>query len=187
MKVNKTKLQGLLTIELDCFKDSRGFFLESYNEKRYKENGITDSFVQENHSRSSIGVLRGMHYQLRKPQAQIVTIMHGSVYYVCVDVRKGSNTFGTWHGVELNDRGIMQLYMAPGFAGGFLVLSELADLHYNVSEFYDPYDERGLLWSDSDIGINWSTSSPKINARDSEFSKLVNIASDSLPLMKNNS
>jgi dTDP-4-dehydrorhamnose 3,5-epimerase len=181
MKVNKTKLKGLLAIEPDCFHDQRGFFLETYNEKRYKDNGITDIFIQENHSRSSKGVLRGMHYQVRKPQAQIVTIMHGSVYYVCVDVRRFSNTFGMWHGVELNDSGIMQLYMSPGFAGGFCVLSEVADLHYNVSGFYDPNDEGGLLWNDTDICIDWPISNPKINIRDNRFSKLVNIPSNYLP------
>ena len=184
MKVNKTKLQGLLTIELDCFKDSRGFFLESYNEKRYKENGITDSFVQENHSRSSIGVLRGMHYQIKKPQAQIVTIMNGKVFYACVDVRVDSSTFGEWHGVELSDNGIMQLYMAPGFAGGFCVLSTIADLHYNVSGFYDLHDEGGLLWNDSNVSIKWPISSPKVNIRDSDFQSLKDIASHKLPSEK---
>jgi len=172
MKVNNTKLQGLLTIELDCFNDERGFFLESFHEERYKSHGISDVFVQENHSRSSQGVLRGMHYQVRKPQAQIVTIMHGSVYYVCVDVRRGSSTFGMWHGIELNDRDIMQLYMSPGLAGGFCVLSEVADLHYNVSGFYDANDEGGLFWNDLDVGIQWPIDNPVVTARDAGYPKL---------------
>jgi dTDP-4-dehydrorhamnose 3,5-epimerase len=182
MKIIKTKLQGVLQIDLDCFEDERGFFLESYQVERYKRYGISDTFVQENHSRSSRGVLRGMHYQIKSPQAQIVTIMHGSVYYVCVDVRRDSDTFGMWEGVELSDKGIMQLYMAPGFAGGFCNLSELADLHYKVSGFYDPSDEGGVLWNDSDININWPISNPKITSRDGKFLKLADISNNLLPL-----
>jgi dTDP-4-dehydrorhamnose 3,5-epimerase len=184
MNVAETKLPGLLTVKLNCFEDERGFFVETYHKERYFENGITDKFVQENHSRSKRGVLRGMHYQFKKPQAQIVTIMHGRVYYVCVDVRKESKTYGIWEGVELSDSGIMQLYMSPGFAGGFCVLSEIADLHYNVSELYDPNDEGGLLWNDSDVSIDWPISDPIINSRDSNFPKLSNINSDYLPLNK---
>jgi len=183
MKINKTSLQGILSIELDCFKDKRGFFLETYHEKRYKDYGISDNFIQENHSRSSKGVLRGMHYQKRRSQAQLVTIMHGAVYYVCVDLRRNSSTFGKWDGVELNDKGIMQLYMSPGFAGGYCVLSEVADLHYNVTELYEPNDEGGLLWNDPDVNIDWPISNLKINLRDKEFPKLVNILDDDLPLI----
>ena len=181
MKVNKTPLKGLLTIEPDCYYDERGFFLETYQKSRYNEIGITNQFIQGNHSRSTEGVLRGMHYQIRKPQVQIVTIMRGCVYYVCVDVRKGSGTFGLWYGVELSNNGIMQLHMSPGFAGGFCVLSAVADLHYNVSELYDPNAEGGLLWNDSDIGIKWPISNPKVNSRDSSFPRLINIVSDNLP------
>ena len=175
MIVKNTTLEGLLTIEPKCFNDERGFFLETYQEKRYKEVGICDKFIQANHSRSSQGVLRGLHYQIKKPQAQIVTIMHGKVFYVCVDVRANSSTFGKWHGVKLSDDGVMQLYMAPGFAGGFCALSTTADLHYNVSGFYDHDDEGGLLWNDPDVGIIWPISSPKTNSRDNSFPKLSDI------------
>ena len=181
MIVKNTSIDGLLTIEPECFKDERGFFLETFQEKRYKEFGITDKFVQANHSRSAKGVLRGMHYQIKKPQAQIVTIIHGEVFYVCVDVRGDSRTFGKWHGVHLSHKGIMQLYMAPGFAGGFCALSAIADLHYNVSGFYNPNDEGGLLWNDLDVSIDWPISSPKVNFRDSQFSKLKNIDINKLP------
>ena len=185
MKVHKTPLEGLLVIEPDVFKDERGFFLETYQNSRYEKIGLNDQFIQGNHSRSTRGVLRGMHYQVKKPQSQIVTIFCGCVYYVCVDVRKKSPTFGSWHGVELNEKGIMQLYMAPGFAGGFCVLSEVADLHYNVSELYDHHDEGGLLWNDPDIGIKWPFPLPKLNQRDSSFPCLKDILSNRLPQSSN--
>ena len=113
-----------------CFEDDRGFFLETFHEKRYKEMGLKEKFVQQNHSRSKKGVLRGLHYQINKSQAQIVTIMSGTVYYVAVDLRSWSETFGGWFGVELGDQGIRQFYMEPGFAGGFCVLKGDANLHY---------------------------------------------------------
>ena len=184
MKVIKTPLEGFLAIEPDLYKDDRGFFLETYQEERYQQFGIVDKFVQDNHSRSAKGVLRGMHFQVKYTQAQIITIMSGSVYYVCVDLRRNSSTFGKWHGIELSDNGIMQLYMAPGFAGGFCVLSPIADLHYSVSGFYDPDDEGGVLWNDPDISIEWPISSPKVNFRDSQFSLLKDIASNKLPSEK---
>jgi dTDP-4-dehydrorhamnose 3,5-epimerase len=184
MKVIKTPLEGFLSIEPDLFEDERGFFLETYHEDRYNKVGIFDKFIQGNHSRSSKGVLRGMHYQIKKPQAQIVTIMYGKVFYVCVDLRVNSSNFGKWHGIELSDNGIMQLYMAPGLAGGFCVLSPIADLHYSVSGFYDPDDEGGVLWNDPDISIEWPISSPTVNFRDSQFSLLKDIASNKLPSEK---
>jgi dTDP-4-dehydrorhamnose 3,5-epimerase len=181
MKIHKTPLEGLLAIEPDCFKDERGFFLETYQQERYKDAGITDTFVQSNHSRSLKGVLRGMHYQVSKPQAQIITIMNGSVYYVCVDLRQQSINFGKWHGIELSNEGIMQMYMAPGFAGGFCVLSDIADLHYKVSGIYDPNDEGGLLWSDPDIGIQWPFKPTNITDRDGNFPTLEAIKNHNFP------
>jgi dTDP-4-dehydrorhamnose 3,5-epimerase len=173
MKVIKTPLEGFLAIEPDLFKDDRGFFLETYQEERYQQAGITDKFVQDNHSRSAKGVLRGMHFQVQRPQAQIVTVMRGKIFDVVVDLRKKSKTFGQWHGVELGENSkVRQVYMAPGFAHGFLVLSDFADLHYKVSGMYDPTDESGLLWNDSDIGIEWPGDSFIVNQRDSDFSKL---------------
>ena len=178
MKAIKTPLEGFLVIEPDVYKDDRGFFLETYQEERYHQAGITDKFVQDNHSRSSKGVLRGMHFQVKKPQAQIVTVMRGKIFDVVVDLRKKSKTFGQWHGVELSENNkVRQVYMAPGFAHGFLVLSDFADLHYKVSGMYDPTDEGGLLWNDQDIAIEWPGNSFIISQRDSDFRLLSKISS----------
>lgn len=183
MKVEKTKLAGLLVIEPKCFGDERGFFLESYQHDRYRDAGITDDFVQDNHSRSVGGVLRGIHFQVQRPQAQIVTVMHGRIFDVAVDLRQNSKTFKQWFGVELSDRGPRQIYMAPGFAHGFCVLSDVADLHYKVSRFYDHADEGGLLWSDPEIAIKWPGQDPVVSARDAAFPPLRNIDRAALPQM----
>ena len=153
MLVKDTGLAGLLLIEPACFRDERGFFLESFQAERYREHGISDNFVQDNHSRSRRNVLRGIHFQVKHPQAQVVTVVRGRIFDVAVDLRPSSPTFARWYGVELSDEGPRQLYMAPGFGHGFCVLSELADLHYKVSRLYDPADEGGLIWNDSEIGI----------------------------------
>jgi dTDP-4-dehydrorhamnose 3,5-epimerase len=185
MKVEKTNLPGLLLIEPKCFGDERGFFLESYQRDRYRDAGITDDFVQDNHSRSVGGVLRGMHFQVQRPQAQIVTVMHGRIFDVAVDLRQNSKTFKQWFGVELSDRGPRQIYMAPGFAHGFCVLSDVADLHYKVSRFYDHADEGGLLWSDPEIAIAWPGQDPVVSARDAAFPVFAKIDGAALPHMDN--
>lgn len=166
MNITRTPLEGLLLIEPHYFKDERGFFLESYERERYQALGITEDFVQDNHSRSARHVLRGLHYTKRKPQAQILTVMRGKIFDVVVDIREDSPTFGKWFGVELSDEGIRQIYMPHGFAHGFCVLSEHADLHYKVSQRYDSNDEGGLRWNDPDVGIEWPVSTPVISARD---------------------
>ena len=181
MHVNKTGLSGLLLIEPRSFRDERGFFLESFHEKRYRDHGIADTFVQENHSRSRQGVLRGLHFQVRRPQAQIVTVTRGRIFDVAVDLRADSATFGRWFGAELSDEGPRQLYMAPGFAHGFCVLSEFADLLYKVSQMYDPADEGGLLWSDPDIGVRWPIHSPLVSARDAAYPRLRELTRARLP------
>ena len=172
IKVKSTSLEGFLIIETNCHKDDRGFFLETYQEDIYKAAGITDKFVQDNQSRSIKGVIRGMHFQVNRPQAQIVTIMRGSVFDVGVDLRRNSPTFGKWHGVELSDVGQRQVYMAPGIAHGFCVLSDLADLHYKVSRFYDPDDECGMVWNDSEVNIDWPSITPLIHQRDATYQSL---------------
>ena len=172
IKVKKTSLEGFLIVELETFKDDRGFFLETFKEKSYKEAGITDKFVQDNQSRSSKGVLRGMHFQVKRPQAQIVTVMRGCIFDVGVDLRQNSSTFGQWYGVELSDVGQRQVYMAPGIAHGFCVLSDLADLHYKVSRFYDPDDECGMVWNDSEVNIDWPSITPLIHQRDATYQSL---------------
>lgn len=181
MKVKRTPLEGFLLIEPDCFQDERGFFLETYQEKRYKEAGITDQFVQDNQSRSKKGVLRGMHFQVKRPQAQIVTVMRGRVFDVGVDLRPNSETFGQWHGFELADTGQRQVYMAPGIAHGFYVLSDWADLHYKVSRFYDVDDEGGLLWNDPEINIRWPAVAPHIHHRDAVYPALSQLEVNQLP------
>ena len=182
IKAKKTPLEGFLILELETFKDDRGFFLETFQEKNYKEAGIKDKFVQDNQSRSSKGVLRGIHFQVKRPQAQIVTVMRGSIFDVGVDLRQNSSTFGQWHGVELSDIGQRQVYMAPGIAHGFCVLSDLADLHYKVSRFYDPDDECGMLWNDSEVNIDWPSINPLIHHRDATYQSLSQlIESHQLP------
>lgn len=181
MDVTETGLSGLLLIEPRCFRDDRGFFLESFQAERYRESGISESFVQDNHSRSRQSVLRGLHFQIVRPQAQIVTVIRGRIFDAVVDLRPSSSSFGQWYGVELSDQGPRQLYMAPGFAHGFCVLSELADLHYKVSSPYDHADESGLIWNDRDVGIRWPIANPIVSDRDSAFPALRQLHRDSLP------
>ena len=167
MKVNKCHLEGILLPETRVFRDERGFFLESFEQERYRGAGITDRFVQDNHSRSKQNVLRGLHFTRNKPQAQLLTVMRGRIFDVVVDIRRGSPTFGGWFGTELSDEGRRQIYMPHGFAHGFCVLSGVADLHYKVSQTYDPADEGGLRWNDPAIGIEWPVENPEISMRDS--------------------
>ena len=182
IKTKKTPLEGFLILELETFKDDRGFFLETFQEKNYKEVGIKDKFVQDNQSRSSKGVLRGIHFQVKRPQAQIVTVMRGCIFDVGVDLRQNSSTFGQWYGFELSDVGQRQVYMAPGIAHGFCVLSDLADLHYKVSRFYDSDDECGMLWNDSEVSIDWPSINPLIHQRDATYQSLSQlIESHQLP------
>lgn len=181
MIIKATPLMGLLVIEPNCFQDDRGFFLETYQAERYQEAGIVGNFVQDNQSRSRKGVLRGMHFQVSRPQAQIVTVMRGCVFDVGVDLRPASPTFGRWFGAELHDAGPRQIYMAPGFAHGFCVLSDWADLHYKVSRNYDAHDEGGLHWNDVDVGIAWPNDNPTVTARDASYPKLREITAVQLP------
>lgn len=175
MKVTKCHLQGVLIIEPERHCDERGFFLETFEKARYRDHGVNEVFVQENHSRSAKNVLRGLHFTRTKPQSQIVTVMRGRIFDVVVDIRKGSTTFGKWFGTELSEDGPSQLYMPHGFAHGFCVLSDWADLHYMVSERYDPQDEGGLLWNDEFIGIVWPVSDPITSLRDLRHCKLIEI------------
>lgn len=172
MKVNKCNLEGILLIEPNAYADDRGFFLESFEQERYLELGIVEEFVQDNHSRSRKNVLRGLHFTRNKPQAQIVTVMRGRIFDVVVDIRKESPTFGRWFGAELSDEGPRQVYIAHGFAHGFCVLSDYADLHYKVSQRYDPSDEGGLIWNDSEVKIDWPIKNPLISDRDMSHRKL---------------
>ena len=174
-------MAGLLLVEPRCFRDERGFFLESYQHERYQAAGIADTFVQDNHSRSVKGVLRGLHFQVQRPQAQIVTVMHGSIFDVAVDLRPDSSTFGRWFAVELSEDGPRQMYMKPGFAHGFCVLSDVADIHYKVSRNYDHADEGGVLWNDPDIGIRWPMDVPHLSSRDAAYPRLHELGRERLP------
>lgn len=175
MKIVAKPFPGIIVLEPDRFEDERGFFLESFEQERYLEMGIAENFVQDNHSRSMKNVLRGLHYTRNKPQAQIVTVMRGRIFDVVVDIRKDSPTFGQWFGTELSDEGPRQVYMAHGFAHGFCVLSDWADLHYKVSQRYDPNDEGGLIWNDSDVKIDWPIKDPLISERDARHRALVDL------------
>lgn len=177
----ETPLPGLLIIKPRCFRDERGFFLESFQRERYQSVGIIDDFVQENHSHSIKGVLRGLHFQIKRPQAKLVTIIRGTIFDVGVDLRKGSPTFGRWFGATLSDEKPSQIYMAPGFAHGFFVLSEVADVYYKVSQIYDPSDEGGVLWNDPDMGIQWSVENPKLSDRDRNYPRVRDILRENLP------
>lgn len=175
MRVNKCHLEGILLIEPTIFADDRGFFLESFERERYRELGIVEEFVQDNHSRSAKNVLRGLHFTKNKTQSQIMTVIRGRVFDVVVDIRKDSPTFGKWFGTELSDEGPRQVYMAHGFAHGFCVLSDYADLHYKASQRYDASDEGGLIWNDSDVKIDWPIKDPVVSARDQRHRKLEDI------------
>ena len=182
MKVIETGMEGFLVIEPDVFSDERGFFLETFQSDKYKIAGIIDSFVQDNQSRSTRGILRGLHFLVRQPQAQLITVLRGRVFDVGVDLRPESRTFGQWFGEELSDSGgARQIYMAPGFAHGFCVLSDFADLHYKTSLIYNPEDEGGLVYNDPEIGIEWPISNPSLSNRDLEYPCLSDLSLDQLP------
>jgi dTDP-4-dehydrorhamnose 3,5-epimerase len=163
MKVVPTKIPDVLILEPQVFGDDRGFFLESYNAKVFAEKtDVKVDFVQDNHSRSSKNVLRGLHYQIEKPQGKLVRVIIGSVFDVAVDLRKSSPTFGEWVGCVLSAENKRQLWIPPGFAHGFLVLSDLADFLYKTTEYYAPKHERSLLWNDSDVGVDWPLQEPPL-------------------------
>ena len=166
MKIIKTKLKNCLIIEPKVFGDDRGFFVETYSEERYFDAGIKERFVQDNRSRSSQNVLRGLHFQKTKPQGKLVTVTEGEVFDVAVDLRPDSETFGQYEAVILSSDNKLQFYVPPGFAHGFCVLSESADFQYKCTDYYDPSDESGLLWSDPEIGIKWPITVPLLSEKD---------------------
>ncbi len=156
MKVTPTAIPDVLIIEPKVFGDERGFFLESFNQKAFNEaTGLDVNFVQDNHSRSAQGVLRGLHYQVQKPQGKLVRVVRGAVFDVAVDIRKSSPTFGQWVGEVLSAENHKQLWVPPGFAHGFLVMSDSADFLYKTTDYYAPQHERCIAWDDPDVGIQW--------------------------------
>jgi len=178
MNVIETKLPGVLIIEPKVFGDARGFFLETFHKQRYADIGIPGEgleFVQDNHSRSSRGVLRGLHFQLKQPQGKLVSAGTGVVFDVAVDINPKSLTYKRWVGVELSEENHRQLWISPGYAHGFCVLSDIADFQYKCTNFYNPQDEGGIAWNDPDLAIAWPISEPLVSAKDSFLPTLEEI------------
>lgn len=176
MKIIETALPGVLIIEPAVFGDERGFFLESFHAKRYRDAGIDMVFVQDNHSRSRKGVLRGLHFQRRYPQGKLVRVSRGSIFDVAVDINPASPTFGQYVGVTLSDENHRQMWIPPGYAHGFCVLSEVADFEYKCTDLYYPEDEGGVLWSDPDLNIQWPITEPLLSAKDLALPSLADLA-----------
>jgi dTDP-4-dehydrorhamnose 3,5-epimerase len=182
VEVEQTSLPGVLLIKPKVFGDARGFFLETYSTRRYQEAGIETAFVQDNSSRSSKGVLRGLHYQLQHPQGKLVSVNRGEVFDVAVDIRVGSPTFGQWYGVVLNDSNHHQLYVPPGFAHGFVVMSDIVDFSYKCTDYYHPQDEQGIRWDDPAINIQWPIKTPVLSEKDKVNPVLENqVSNNCLP------
>ena len=174
MQIHTTNLAEVKLLEPRVFADSRGFFLESYNQRTFAELGIRDAFVQDNHSRSERGVLRGLHYQLIQPQGKLVRAVRGEIFDVAVDLRRSSSTFGHWTGHLLSEENKQMLWVPAGFGHGFLVLSAIAEVLYKATNFYTPQGERSILWNDPAIGIQWpDAGTPILSAKDAAGKPLV--------------
>ena len=179
-EVLPTKLEGVVLLEPDVHGDDRGFLLESFSEPKWRAAGIDVEFVQDNHSRSSRGILRGLHFQTSPGQAKLVRCGRGRIWDVAVDLRRDSPTYRQWEGYELDDERHRQLFVPAGFAHGFCVLSEIADVHYKLSSVYDPATEAGIAWDDPGVGVEWPISDPQTSERDRNAPRLAEIA-DELP------
>lgn len=175
MTVTDAPLPGLKIIEPAVFRDQRGFFLETYHQRRYCDAGIDTVFVQDNYSRSGRGTIRGLHIQVTSPQAKLVRVVHGVIFDVAVDVRRGSPTFGRWFGETLSADNFKQLYIPGGFAHGFAVVSNYAEIEYKCSAFYDPADEISIRWDDPAIGVEWPVTSPILSPRDAAAKPLSEV------------
>jgi len=173
MKIIETSLPGVIIIEPKVFRDERGYFLETFREDKLSEAGINKKFVQQNHSRSTKGTLRGLHYQLAHPQGKLVRVARGKVFDVAVDIRIGSPTFGKWHGSMLDDEVMRMMYIPPGFAHGFVVLSESADFIYQCTDYYHPQSEQGIAWNDPKIGIDWPITDAILSDKDKQYLNLA--------------
>jgi len=173
MNIITTALPGVLILEPRVFEDERGFFLESFQQQRYADVGIRLPFVQDNLSRSRSGVLRGLHFQQHRPQGKLLSVSYGCIWDVAVDIDPASPYFKQHVAVELSDSNHRQLWLAPGYAHGFCVLSDWADVHYRCTELYCPEDERGLIWNDEDLAIDWPLKQPLLSARDKTHPSLA--------------
>ncbi|HEX4347224.1 MAG TPA: dTDP-4-dehydrorhamnose 3,5-epimerase [Vicinamibacterales bacterium] len=175
MVVTKASLPEVLLVKPDVHRDARGFFLETYHALRYAEQGVAVTFVQDNHSRSEINTIRGLHLQLRRPQGKLIRVIEGEIFDVAADVRRGSPTFGKWVGTVLSAENVLQCYVPPGFAHGFAVTSAFAQVEYKCTEFYDPSDELGLAWDDPTLAVRWPVERPVLSARDARNRRLADL------------
>ena len=186
MKILPSSLPEILIIEPAVFQDERGFFMETYQQRRYTEAGIESIFVQDNLSRSVLGTLRGLHYQVKHAQAKLIQVIEGTIFDVALDIRRGSPYFGQWEGVDLSDENRRQLFLPEGFAHGFCVLSESAYVLYKCTDFYAAEDEGGILWADPDLAIKWPISEPLLSEKDSQLPCLADIPPERLPVYEEN-
>jgi dTDP-4-dehydrorhamnose 3,5-epimerase len=180
MNVIRCELEGLLLLEPKVFGDPRGFFMETWNRRRYEELGINAAFVQDNISVSRRGTLRGLHYQNPSPQGKLVSVLDGEVFDVAVDIRRGSPTFGKWHGVRLSSENKRQFFVPIGFAHGFAVLSETAMFHYKCTDYYSPKDEMTIQWNDPAIRIDWPLQEPMLSEKDKKGLRLAEVPAQKL-------
>ena len=180
MRVEVSALPGVLIVEPDVYADGRGFFLETYHAERYREHGIDGPFVQDNHSRSVAGTLRGLHMQLQRPQGKLIRVIEGEIFDVAVDLRRGSPGFARWVGVTLSAENFRQCYVPPGFAHGFCVMSEVAQVEYKCTDVYDPASEVGVMWNDPALNIQWPLAAPLLSNRDRQHPTLADLM-DRLP------
>ena len=173
MRFVPTELPDVIVIEPDVYRDPRGYFLETYHADKYKAGGIDGPFVQDNHSRSLAGTIRGLHLQRRRPQGKLIRVLEGEIYDVAVDVRRGSPTFGRWVGVTLSADNFKQCYVPPGFAHGFAVTSAIAQVEYKCTDLYDPASEIGIAWNDPTLGVPWPVAQPFLSDRDRRHPRLA--------------
>jgi dTDP-4-dehydrorhamnose 3,5-epimerase len=181
MKVTRADIPEILIIESDVHEDPRGFFMETYHQRRYSEAGIGRAFVQDNFVRSQGNIVRGLHYQLKHPQGKLIHVTRGRIFDAAVDIRWGSSTFGRWVGLELSQENRRQIFVPPGFAQGYSVISDQADVVYKCTDFYAPEDEYGILWADPDIGIDWPIQKPLLSPKDRHYPRLCRVPKELLP------
>ena len=184
MNFKETKIQGVLILEPDVFKDKRGYFLETWNKERYEKNGIPYSFVQDNISFSKKGILRGLHFQYPQPQGKLIQVLSGKVIDIAADIRIGSPTYGKWHSEILSDTNHKQMFVPSGFAHGYCVMSESAIFSYKCTDFYNPATEHGIIWNDPDLNIDWQIEEPVLSPKDAKYPRLKDLSPDELPRFK---
>lgn len=181
MNTRSGPLPGIVIIEPKVHRDGRGFFVETFHKERYEQYGLPGTFVQDNHSRSVFGTLRGLHFQWRRPQGKLVRVIEGEVFDVAVDIRRGSPTFGRWFGLTLSAENFLQCFIPEGFAHGFCVTSQTAEVEYKCTDFYDPEGELGIAWNDPTIAIEWPVTSPTLSRRDAMHPAMADVL-DRLPV-----